>query len=127
MRRLITELDSGNRDIVDELCSPGYQLHFPGSPPLDLEALKGMVNTFYDAFPDLKHTIDELVAVDDKVVLRVTNRATHKGEFEGIAPTGKEVTIEAIAIMRIEDGRIAEEWEIFDMYGLMQQLGAIPK
>jgi predicted ester cyclase len=79
VRRVLTELDSGNRDIVDELYSPNFQLHFPGSPPLDLEGLKQLVNTFYGAFPDLKHTIDDMVAVDDKVVLRVRTMRHTRG------------------------------------------------
>ena len=78
------------------------------------------------AFPDLRVTIEEMVASGDKVVSRFTLRGTHRGEFLGIAPTGKPVTTSGIVINRIVDGQIVADWEEYDRLGLMRQIGAIP-
>ncbi len=80
----------------------------------------------FAAFPDSNMTIDDTVAEGDRVVSRFTVRGTHRGEFQGIPPTGKQVTITGIAISRIEGGRVVEDWEELNMLGLMQQIGAIP-
>jgi predicted ester cyclase len=66
------------------------------------------------------------VAEDDKVAVRFDVTATHKGEFQGIPPTGKEVSFSGMAFLTVIDGKISEEWATADMMGLMQQIGAIP-
>ena len=76
--------------------------------------------------PDLRITLEDDIAEEDKVVSRWTAQVTHQGELMGIAPTGNQVTIMGITIHRIEDGKIVEEWENWDALGLMQQIGAIP-
>ena len=81
---------------------------------------------FLGAFPDLAVTVDDIVAEGDKVVLRSTGRGTHTGDLQGIPPTGKSMTISAIDIFRVSGGRIAEQGEMFDQMGMMQQLGVIP-
>lgn len=112
--------------VVDELLAPNYRAHFPGAPePIDRDGHKGMVETFAAAFPDWEEEIQDVIAEDDRVVLRVTAGGTHQGEFQGIPPTGDTVTITGIGIARIEDGQIVESWWDFDALGLMQQLGAI--
>lgn len=85
-----------------------------------------MLTMFRSGFPDIKMTIEEVVAEGDKVVFRVTVHGTHKGEFKGIAPTGKQVTMTGMQIWRIEGGKIVEGWFNRDDLGLMQQLGVIP-
>lgn len=82
--------------------------HFPGSPPIDRDGHKGMVELFAAAFPDWSESIQDVIAEGDRVVLRVTAGGTHEGEFQGIAPTGQTVTITGMGIVRIEDWRIAE-------------------
>jgi predicted ester cyclase len=78
------------------------------------------------AFSDISITVEDQIAEGDKVVSRWTIRGTHKGEYMGIAPTGKQVTITGISIYRIEKGKIVEDWANSDMLGMLQQLGAIP-
>jgi steroid delta-isomerase-like uncharacterized protein len=127
VRRLIEEAwNEGNLAVVDELLSPDYILHVaaPGVP--DREGYKQVVSMYHTAFPDLRFTIEDTVAEGDKVVIRLTIRGTHKGEYMGIAPTGKQVAMTAIAIRRIEGGRIVEEWVETDRLGLMQQMGVVP-
>ena len=123
VRNLLAELDAGNRDIVREVYSPDLVMHFAGFPPMGIDDVVGMVDTVYTAFPDFKHGIDDILADGDKVIVRLTDVGTQKGEYEGIPPTGKEISFGAIAIMEIRDGMVVELWEEIDMLGFMQQLG----
>ena len=127
VRRLIEEAwNEGNLATIDEILSPDYVLHIDAPGPPGREGYKQDVTMHRTAFPDLRFTIEDMVAEGDKVVLRATLRGTHKGEYIGIAPTGKQITLTAISIRRIEGGQIAEEWVELDMLGLMQQLGVVP-
>lgn len=101
--------------------------HFPGSPPLNRDQVAALVAMFYTGFPDLHHTIDDQVAEGDKVATRLTFHGTHLGDFQGIPPTGKEVTFSAIVIDKYRDGKMVEHWSMSDTLGLMQQLGVIPQ
>ena len=80
----------------------------------------------HTALGDFRVTVENIVAEGDKVALHLTWGGTHKGEFAGIAPTGKQATMTVINIYRVEGGKIAEQWAVADMLGLMQQLGAVP-
>lgn len=77
------------------------------------------------AFPDVQMTIEDMIAEGDKVAVRYTFRGTQQGETQGIPPTGKYVNVPGIFICRCRDGKIVEEWDIWDDLGLLQQLGAI--
>lgn len=79
----------------------------------------------YDSFPDNHYALEHVVAEDDAVACWWTVTGTHKGEFQGLEPTGKSVRFPASGLFRIEDGKIAEVWLTYDRLGLMQQLGAI--
>ena len=127
IRDFLVRLDAGDRDVVREVYSPGVVFHFPGSPPMDFDAVLELVDTIYTAFPDFTHRIDDLIAEGEKVVLRVTDFGTHQGEYEGMPPTGKEVSFSVIAIFEIRDGRVVEVWEELDMLGFLKQVGAIPE
>jgi len=91
-----------------------------------LKDFKQFFNAYYDAFPDIHWTLDDLVVEGDKVAVRCTVTGTHKGEFMGIPPTNKKVKVQAFAIDRVVGGKIVEEWGISDTLGLMQQLGVVP-
>ncbi len=123
VQKLLAELDAGNRDIVREVYSPDLVMHFAGSPPMGMDDLVAMVDTVYTAFPDFMHRIEDMFADGDKVIVRLTDVGTHQGEYEGVPPTGKEISFGAIAIMEIRDGMVVELWEEIDMLGFMQQLG----
>jgi predicted ester cyclase len=126
VRRIIDELNMGNLNIMDEVSASNVVFHFPGSPPLDRAGFKGLMGMFLSAFPDLETTIEDLIAEGDMVVRRGFFRGTQRGEFQGIPPTGKQVTVPMIAIERIVDGKLVEHRASPDIMGLMQQLGAIP-
>ena len=80
----------------------------------------------YAAFPDGKHIIDEALEIGDRVVLRGSFCGTHEGEFMGMPPTGKEITVTFMNIDRFAGDKLIEHRAEVDMAGLMQQLGAIP-
>lgn len=119
--------NEGNLDAVDELLAEEY-VH--GTPPPgmrpDREGFKQYVAMMREAFPDLSQTVEDTVAEGDKVVQRWTGRGTHTGALMGTSPTGTEVTIRGISIYRISGGKIARDWTIVDLLGLMQQLGVVP-
>jgi predicted ester cyclase len=91
-----------------------------------IERWKQAVLRIHAAFPDVTVTIDDLVGEGDKVVVRVTMAGTHIGPPGRIAPTGRRVRWTETHILRLADGKIAEQWAAFDSLGLLQQLGAIP-
>jgi predicted ester cyclase len=80
---------------------------------------------FLTVFPDIQTTINDIVAEGDKVVTRWTNRGTHRAEWMGAAPTGRQVTYSGISIDRIASGRVVESWRTSDQLGLLQQIGAV--
>jgi steroid delta-isomerase-like uncharacterized protein len=102
--------------------------HMPLVGELRGEALKQFFVHLFDAFPDIQRTVEDQVTDDyQTVVTRWRAVGTHQGEFMGIAPTGKRVTITGISIHRIQSGKIVEEWQEWDSLGLMQQLGVVPR
>ena len=117
-------IDGGDLGRVRELVSDDLALHVTGLPePLGEAELIGAIEMFYAAFPDNTHVIEQTIAEGDVVAVRLTQYATHQGEYEGIAVTGKRVTIGAMHMMRFVDGVITEWWALEDNLGLMQQLG----
>jgi steroid delta-isomerase-like uncharacterized protein len=89
------------------------------------QQLAGM-QSIRSAFPDFRLIIEDQIAEGDKVVTRVTFQGTHRGEFRGIAPTGKQVKYSGIAIDRIFQGKVVEMWHVAETLALLQQVGAIP-
>ena len=118
--------EAESRNEVKALWAPNYTLHYPGisNPLTSAESLEKM-KEYNNAFPDLKFTIQYQVCEGDTVVTRMAGRGTHKGEFQGIAPTNKKVSTTGISIHRIKEGRIVEETIEFDALGLLLQLGGI--
>ena len=126
-RRYFDAFNTQNLDAIDELFAPEYVLHIAGSPDVQgPETLKQMVAGSLVNLTDATLVVDDMVAEGDKVVTRWTMTAIHSGEFMGVPPTGQQITMQGVIIDRFVDGRVAEAWESFDMYGLMKQLGAIP-
>ncbi len=117
-----------NLAVVDELFATDYIGHFAihSEPVSGIEAYKQFMSGYFVAFPDARFTIEDILAEGDRVVARWTVRGTHKGELSGIPPTGKQVTVTGMWILRVAGGKIAEQWGIFDALGLMQQLGVVP-
>jgi predicted ester cyclase len=81
---------------------------------------------FSTAFSEIHYTVEDQVAEGDKVATRVTLRATHSGDFQGLPPTGKQIAVSGLTLERIRDGKIVERRVSFDQMGMMQQLGLVP-
>ncbi|HYU92418.1 MAG TPA: ester cyclase [Actinomycetota bacterium] len=115
-----------NLNVIDELHAPGYVGHIVGAPgPIrGPEALKQLFAAYFAAF-DIHVSSAFLIAEGDMVVVRDTYRLKHRGEFQGIPPTGKELSVAGTDIYRIVDGKFVEQWFEADMLGLMQQLGVL--
>jgi steroid delta-isomerase-like uncharacterized protein len=121
--------NKGDLDLANKLIAPNAINHDPQLPPgvpIGPQGLKAAVTMLRSAFPDDHHTIEDLVAEGDKVVVRLTHNGTHQGTFLGLPPTGKHITNTSIHIFRFADGKLVEAWANRDDLGLMQQLGAIP-
>ena len=126
-RRFIDEVwNNGNLAVADELFAPdAFTPSAPQLPP-GRAGVKVIVTLWRTAFPDFHMTIEDLIAEGDKVVARFTETGTHQGEFMGIAPTGRPMSVTEIGILRLVDGKVVESWYEVDMLGLMQQLGVFP-
>jgi len=107
-------------DCVDHYALPG-EAQKPGR-----EGYREAQINVTNAFPDIKFTIEDMIAEGDKVAVRLTFSGTHRGEFLGIKPTGKRITVPEISIWRIVSGKFVEEWGFSDRVGAFQQLGVIP-
>lgn len=128
MRRFYGEISKGNLAVVDELIASDVVEHSPFVPE-QAPGRQGILELFTmirAAFPDLRVTAEDMVAEGDKVVCRGTFSGTHKSEFMGIAPTGKQITVGIIEIVRIAAGKMIEHWNVVDNLGMMQQLGIVP-
>lgn len=109
-----------------DLLAPNFVAHLAGVPkPLDGEGFKQFGMSFYLAFNQGQHVFNEVVVADDKVVTWGTFTATHLGEFQGLPPTGKQISLSIMHIDRVENGKIVEHWGQGDALGLMQQLGIV--
>ena len=126
VRRFLEESNNGKAAamaVIDELYATDIVQHGSGEDMRGLKDYKQSFSEAYNAFPDAHWSIDDMVVEGDKVAVRLTFSGTHKGEYMGIHPTNKKVTGWGIFIDRIAGGKVVEEWQIFDMLGLMRQLG----
>ena len=128
VRRFVEEVfNQGNLAAVDQFLAAEYRdaNALPGQEP-GREGAKRAFSLYQEVFPDLRYTIEEMIAEGDTVVTRVTFRGTHRGAFLGIPPTNRQVSVPAVHITRVVEGTIREHWSLMDDLGLMQQLGVVP-
>ena len=128
VRQFFELLDRHDTDRIGQLLvsSTNYSFHIGGMPSVDWNEHKGILTSFNNAFPDLHHEIVDMVAEGDKVAIRLNVTGTHKGEFQGIPPTGKKLYLYEMGFITIIDGKITEGWISADTMGLLQQLRALP-
>ena len=114
----------GNLEVIDELFAPSYSFKSPlGIDIKGAEGFKQNLAMMRSAFPDMNISIDDMLAVDEKVVTRFTMKGTFTGEMMGIPPTGKDISVSGIVITRWENGKEVEAWESIDTLAYYQQLG----
>ena len=126
LRQIFSLMDEKDFQSIRELLAPEFSAIFGGTPPMGAEEWAGMSQMFYAGFPDGKHTIDEIFEIGDRVFSRGNFSGTHTGDFMGMPPTGKKMTITEMTFDRFAEGNLVEHRAEADMFGLMQQLGAIP-
>lgn len=117
-------------ELVEGLVAPDYLRHDPGVPHevRGPESLRQLIGMYFAAFPDLHLTPEQIVAEGGTggggmVCVVQTARGTNDGEFMGMPPTGKSVSVTLIEMFRIEDDRIVEQWVSVDVLGMLRQLG----
>ena len=126
VRRVIEEVyNRGDLAAVDELAASELVIHAASGDIRGREGAKAYVAALRAGFPDLHLTVEDQVAEGDMVITRWTARGTHRGEFQGLPPSGKSVRVAGTDIDRIVEGRTVECWAHVDELGLMQQLGAV--
>lgn len=120
-------LNKGNINALDQFYAENFVDHnaFPGIPS-GIEGMRQTYNIIFSAFTNIHVKIDDMVAEEDKIVVRVTANGIHTGEFMGTPATGKRISIMEIRIYRIAGGKIVEHWGLMDTASLMQQLGNAP-
>jgi steroid delta-isomerase-like uncharacterized protein len=117
-----------NLDTLEEVYAPDFVWHEPDQEIRGYEQGKQFASAFFEAFPDLSITVDDVLAEGDQVVSRYTIRGTHQGETEDFGPpTGRQMVLEGITIHRFEGDKIVEEWERYDNQSVLQQLGLVPE
>ena len=125
VKRFIEGLNNRNANIFKELYAPDYVWYFPSSNPetLSWEEELEFGKSLWAAFPDITYNIDELIAVDDRVIVRFHSKGTHQAAFAGITATGYKFEATGIWIARISNGKLTEVREEYDLLGFYQQLG----
>lgn len=130
VRRCLQDIwNAGNLDAVAALIHPNFLRHHERNPDEDVHGLEGFrkwVSQTRQALPDIKLTIEKILAENNQVMAHLHGRATHKGELKGVMATGNEIEWTVTTIIRLADGKIVECWAIADTLGILQRLGQIP-
>jgi len=126
-RRMFEEGEGqGNLAVIDELIANDFVNHTPFGEMHGQEPARQFILMLRRGFPDLQVTVEDQLAEGDRVATRWTARGTHQGEFQGVPPTGNPMEISGIAVARLANGKVIEQWGNPDLLTMMQQIGAIP-
>jgi len=117
----------GNVDVLNKAFAPNFIEHQVDIVPPTAEGVRRSIASLRGAFPDMKLTIEEIIASGDKTWARITARGTHQGPFLGIPPTGKSIVVTVMDLCRFENGKIAEHRGVADRLSIMAQIGALPR
>ena len=128
LTRILDEAwNQGNIDVVDELVATEYAYHDPQYPESEgVEGYKQRVSTYRSAFPDIHFTVEDMIAEGDKLAFRWSSTGTQTGDLPDIPATNRTTSVWGIGIVRIVNGKIVEEWVVWDTLGMMQNLGVAP-
>ena len=125
-RQFFQDIDEsgGSLDFIDKWLTPDFQTHLNSPDAMDLAGYRQFMSDALNGFPEMRHELRYVVAENDLVAVGITLHMVHTGEYLGIAPTGRSIAVEEILVLRMLDGKIAEEWGVFDLAALQQQLEA---
>ena len=117
----------GDFAAVDDLMTDDFVSHTSGPGASGKDGMKQAIKRVSGGLSDASMTIEDMIAEDDRVAVRLTGHAVQTGEFMGMPASGKAYTIGEIHIFRLRDGRVAEHWHQADFLSMMRQLGALPE
>lgn len=129
IRRLVEQVWNRRAlDVADELFAPEAIVYESGVPlpGVGSAVIKEAMRATWAAFPDITTTVDDMIAAEDKVVVRWSAVGTHQGAMQGIAPTNRKIAQNGIVIYRLAAGKIVEEWMNTNLLGILKQLGVVP-
>jgi steroid delta-isomerase-like uncharacterized protein len=127
VRRWVELWNTQNVAAVDDFVTADYVRHDPNVPEIrGPEGEKQLISMALAAFPDMHIAIEDLIAEGDRVVGRLRLQGTQRGEWMGIPPTNRTITIDMLEIYRLSERKIAEQWVILDALGMLQQMGVVP-
>lgn len=127
VERWLVLWNTGDLAIADEVLAPHFVNHDPSVPEVThFESYMGLIGMSHIGTPDLQISIEDMIAENDRVAVRLAAVGTHSGNFMGIPPTGIQVNNTRMVVFRLADGKIVEAWENYDMLGVLQQLGVAP-
>ena len=123
-----------NLDYLDEVYAPDFKLHAlwqntSAGGPIEATGIppaKTVIGGWFEGFPDITVTVDDVIAEGDLVGARHSSHGTHKNDFQGMPATGKEATITGMTLTRVADGKMVEAWTCWDALGMFEQLGLAP-
>ncbi len=127
-RRVFEEMWNARRPgLADELIAPTHQDHDPNSPEFGRgpEAFRQVYSLYTNAFPDLRFTVESVIAEGDLVAVRWTSSGTHRGKLGDVEPTGRSRVVTGVTISRVANGKLQESWVQWDALGLMKEIGAV--
>lgn len=119
-------LTNGRLDLLDDVYAGDAVEHHTAGDQRGLPAIRESFEAFLAAFPDVTQTVEDVVADGDTVAMRLSVRGTHDGGgLMGFDPTGREIDVQQMVFARVEDGKVAERWVLWDTLGLFEQLGIV--
>jgi steroid delta-isomerase-like uncharacterized protein len=126
VRRWFEEVwNKGRVDAIDEMLTHDCVVHGFGADLHGPDGFKPFHDAYRQAFPDVNITVDEAISEGNIVAARWSGRGTHRGHTLGFAATHKAAEFSGMVFVRVKDGKIAEGWNTFDQFGMLQQLGAV--
>ena len=126
IRRAVAAANDGSMaTVLPRLIAHGFVRHDPTDAVPGVAGSGGFMQTLRSTMPDMCVTTEDIFGAGDRVAMRIRVTGTHTREVLGIAPTGKRVEFSAINIYRLEHGKIAETWQLPDVWGFMSQVGAV--
>jgi len=125
-RQVIEAFNSGDIESLKEWFTHDFVWHFSSTTIMNKEQFLAFIQTIKKSFPDFVFTIEDIMAENDKVLMRLIATGTHKGVFQGLAPTNKRFRIIGFGQYNLTHGKISEGWELLVELGELQQLGVVP-